>query len=349
MIKDKSTYSILIIEDNPGDLYIFQEYLRDQILNPNIISATNFKEAAEVLLDGTQKLDIIFLDLSLPDKKGIALIHEIVKIGKKRPIVVLTGYADIQFSIDSLHLGVSDYLIKDELTALTLYKSVRYNIERGKYLLQLEQSEKRYIDLFHLSPQPMWIYDLDTLMFLDVNDAATAHYGYSYEEFLTMNIRDIRPKEEVVDFMKILKENPVDKEGKFKGFFKHQKKDGTVIEVEITSNLISRIGKTVRISLANDVTERLNYIKAIVDQNEKLREIAWIQSHVVRAPLARLMGLIKILDCDEDVPVKDKHFVYTELLKSADELDEIIRGISEKASKIEINNTTYDFGDTTSR
>ncbi|WP_165749138.1 response regulator [Cellulophaga sp. Z1A5H] len=345
MIKDKFTYSILIIEDNPGDLYIFQEYLRDQILNPNIISATSFKEAAEVLLDDTQKLDIIFLDLSLPDKNGIALIHEIVKIGKKRPIVVLTGYSDIQFSIDSLHLGVSDYLIKDELTALTLYKSVRYNIERGKYLLQLEQSEKRYIDLFHLSPQPMWIYDLDTLLFLDVNDAATDHYGYSYEEFLKMTIKDIRPKEEVSNLMKILNDNPGDKEGKIKGFFRHQKKDGTVIEVEITSNLISRIGKTVRIILANDVTDRVNYIKAIIDQNDKLKEIAWVQSHVVRAPLARLMGLIKILERDTKLADEDKSFIYKELLNSADELDEIIRDISDKASKIEINNTSYDFGD----
>ncbi|AIZ41351.1 response regulator [Cellulophaga baltica] len=349
MIKDKSNYSILIIEDNPGDLFIFQEYLRDQILNPTIVSAHSFEEASKILKDDTQKFDIVFLDLSLPDKKGATLIHEILKIGKKVPIVVLTGYSDIQFSIESLHLGVSDYLIKDELTALALYKSLRYNIERGKYLVQLEQSEKRYIDLFHLSPQPMWIYDIDTLKFLDVNDAATKHYGYSYEEFLDMTILEIRPKEEIPTLNKVLQSMPLNHSGKIKGFYKHQKKDGTVIEVEITSNLVSRVGKTVRIILANDVTDRVQYIKAIIDQNEKLKEIAWVQSHVVRAPLARLMGLVKILDGGNDVPEKDKNFIYKELLNSADELDDIIRDISDKASKIEINNTDYDFGDITGR
>jgi PAS domain S-box-containing protein len=349
MLKDKSDYSILIIEDNPGDLFIFQEYLKGQILNPSITSAYSFKEASTVLQDATLNLDIIFLDLSLPDKNGMELIHEIVKICNKIPIVVLTGYSDIQFSIESLHLGVSDYLIKDELTALALYKSVRYNIERGKYLVQLEQSEKRYIDLFHLSPQPMWIYNIDTLKFLDVNNAAIAHYGYTYEEFLSMTIKEIRPQDELPTLKKVLDSMAVDHNGKLKGFYKHQKKDGTVIEVEITSNLISRIGKTVRIILANDVTERLNYIKAIIEQNKRLKEIAWVQSHIVRAPLARLMGLVKILDQGTQVSSDDKNFIYKELLNSADELDEIIRDISDKASKIEINKLDYDLGDLTDR
>ena len=347
MIKDKSKYTILIIEDNPGDLVLIKEHLVDQIANPNIYTAFNFHDAELMLLSKEIRFDIIFLDLSLPDKNGVNLINKIVSLSSKTPIVVLTGYSDIQFSIKSLHLGISDYLLKDEITSLALYKSILYNIERTKYITQLEQSEKRYIDLFHLSPQPMWIYDIETLYFLDVNKAAIEHYGFSYEEFLAMSIQDIRPKEELDSLMEIVNATRLDKERKYNGFFKHQKKSGKVITVEITSNLIAHNGKTVRIILANDITERLKYIEAIVDQNKKLKEIAWVQSHVVRAPLARMMGLIKVLQNNKLQVSNDTDFLFDELLKSADELDIIIREISNKASKIDINNKKYDIGDIT--
>lgn len=348
MLKDPLDYTILIIEDNLGDLVIFQEYLKNQIAQPKIYTSISFKEAKAILLDTSLKIDLIFLDLSLPDKNGIDLIHEILFLSPKIPIVVLTGYSDIQFSIQSLKLGISDYLVKDEITGLSLYKSLRYTIERRKYIFQLEQSEKRYMDLFHLSPQPMWVYDLDTLQFLDVNNSTIEHYGYSYEEFLAMTIEDIRPEEDLNSLKEIINATKKDKSRKYRGLFKHKKKNGQIISVEITSNLFSYNGKTVRIILANDITERLNFIEAIVEQNKNLKEIAWIQSHVVRAPLARMMAIIKVLQNEHLKPASDSHFLFEELLKSADELDQIIREISEKASKVEINNTRYDLGDFTS-
>lgn len=347
MLKDPLDYTILIIEDNPGDLVLFQEYLKNQIAQPTIYTATNFKEAKVILLDTKLKIDLIFLDLSLPDKNGIDLIHEILFLSPKIPIVVLTGYSDIQFSIQSLKLGISDYLVKDEITALSLYKSLRYTIERNKYIFQLEQSEKRYMDLFHLSPQPMWVYDLDTLYFLDVNKSAIEHYGYSYEEFLAMTIEDIRPEEDLNSLKEIINATKKDKSRKFRGLFKHKKKNGQIISVEITSNLFSHNGKTVRIILANDITERLNYVKAIVEQNENLKEIAWVQSHKVRAPLAKMLGLINILQNNKEEVANNSDFLNKELLKSANELDLIIHEISAKASEIEINNKKYEIGDFT--
>ncbi len=78
-----------------------------------------------------------------------------------------------------------------------------------------------------------------------------------------------------------------------------------------------------------DITERLNYIKAIEEQNENLREISWLQSHVVRAPLARIMGLINLIkDPNQEAAEKRKTLEY--LLLSANELDEVIKTITEK-------------------
>src|SRR5690606_12859842 len=130
---------------------------------------------------GVAAFDVILLDLTLPDMSGKELICEILKIAPDRPVVILTGYLDIEFSIQSISMGISDYLLKDELNGTSLYKTIIYCIERRKRTTQLKESEKRYCDLFHLNPQPMWVYALNSLKFLDVNAAAIDHYGYTRE------------------------------------------------------------------------------------------------------------------------------------------------------------------------
>ena len=84
----------------------------------------------------------------------------------------------------------------------------------------------------------------------------------------------------------------------------------------------------------NDITDRLNYIKAIEEQNKKLTEISWIQSHVIRAPLARIMGLIQLIN-DTEQSEKDKMEINNYILHSANELDDVISNISEKTKRVD--------------
>jgi two-component system, cell cycle sensor histidine kinase and response regulator CckA len=118
----------------------------------------------------------------------------------------------------------------------------------------LKESEKRYRALFEANPQPMMAYDLETLAFLAVNDATVAHYGYSREEFLSMTIADIRPEEDIPR----LRENVarVTEGYDEAGLWRHRKKDGTIIEVEIRSHTLLFDGKRAEIVLATDVTDR---------------------------------------------------------------------------------------------
>ncbi len=140
----------------------------------------------------------MLLDLTLPDKSGKRLIEEILTYtGNHCPVIVLTGYADVNFSKDTISIGVSDYLQKDELNALILYKSIIYAIERRRTTLQVEESEKKFSTLFNLSPQPMWVYEISSLQFVQVNRAAITSYGYSEEEFLTMKLPDISAFENI--------------------------------------------------------------------------------------------------------------------------------------------------------
>jgi PAS domain S-box-containing protein len=101
----------------------------------------------------------------------------------------------------------------------------------------------------------MWVYDLETLRFLAVNDAAVRHYGYSENEFLNMTIRDIRPSEDVGKLLSHVAHTTVGIDRA--GVWLHRKKDGTQIDVEITSHVVDFGGRRAKIVLANDVTRRM--------------------------------------------------------------------------------------------
>jgi PAS domain S-box-containing protein len=111
-------------------------------------------------------------------------------------------------------------------------------------------AEQRYRELFGTNPMPAWIYDRASLAFIDVNDAAVRHYGYSREEFLRMTLRDIRPAEDVAVLMSNVKKNL--EPGQRSGPWRHRRRDGTIIAVEILSHSID--AGAARFVVAHDVT-----------------------------------------------------------------------------------------------
>jgi two-component system cell cycle sensor histidine kinase/response regulator CckA len=126
--------------------------------------------------------------------------------------------------------------------------------ERRQAERDLEESERRYRLLFENNPQPMWVFDLETLAFLAVNDAAVRNYGYSREEFLAMTLKDIRPAEDIPKLLDDVRVSPGQLHSS-RGW-RHQKKDGSIIQVEIIAHPIEFAGRSARLVLASDVTER---------------------------------------------------------------------------------------------
>ncbi len=149
---------------------------------------------------------------------------------------------------------------------LTLYFQDVSPRKRAEQALQA--SEAKYRQLFESNPQPMWVYDTATLAFLVVNDAAVAHYGYSQAEFMGMTIKDIRPAEDLEKLMDDVNQTS----GTYKpaSLWRHRRKDGSFIQVDITAHALADTDRRARLVIAHDVTEREKALQALRLSEENL-------------------------------------------------------------------------------
>jgi two-component system cell cycle sensor histidine kinase/response regulator CckA len=162
-----------------------------------------------------------------------------------------------------MHIATLWWVVSLLLVALVALLVASHHSTRA-----VRNSEKQYRLLFEANPQPMWVFEYGSLRFLAVNEAAVKGYGYSREEFLAMTIRDIRPPEDVADF---IEDVPHSREGlRNAGVWRHRRRDGSVILVEISSQPLWFDGRSACLIQAIDVTTREN----------NRREVAWQRDHL---------------------------------------------------------------------
>lgn len=147
------------------------------------------------------------------------------------------------------------------------------DITENKLIEQdLQMLKNRYSDLFQLSPHPMFVYDVDTLEYLDVNDAAIAIYGYSREEFKAMTLFDIRPAEDMPTFKQIIL-NEIRQGVQHTGISRHIKRNGEIISVLTRGNAINYDGRAARIVIAIDYTDILKAEETLKTSERRFRAL----------------------------------------------------------------------------
>ncbi|HEY4108723.1 sensor histidine kinase [Puia sp.] len=191
--------------------------------------------------------------------------------------------------------------------ALFIFRKIRIDLahERSGRL----SSEDKYKMLFDKSPLPKWIYDEATMRFLEVNGTAMREYGYTREEFLGMTIADIRPREDIdrlVKDVESIRDNPLAYRN---SQWRHIKKNGEVIDVDVTAHAIDFDGRQARMVVVNDITDRRRYEEQLrrlntdlakraaelSSSNSELERFAYIASHDLQEPLRMVSSFLQLL------------------------------------------------------
>jgi len=131
---------LLLVEDNPGDARLLREELRDVARSRfDVLHVTHMAEAVEAARE--PGLDVVLLDLSLPDGHGLSNIERLLQVAPTLPVVVLTGTDDEEFAMRAVYAGAQDYLVKGQVTGPLLVRALRYAIERKRAEEGLKREE----------------------------------------------------------------------------------------------------------------------------------------------------------------------------------------------------------------
>jgi two-component system, cell cycle sensor histidine kinase and response regulator CckA len=211
----------------------------------------------------------------------------------------LTLAAESMVADATPHDGSSSTATGDEVARLgRAFETMRNRVRQA--LAASELSEQLYRHLFESVPMPLYVTDVESLEFLAVNTAAVEHYGYTREEFLAMTLRDIRPAEDVARLETAIRSLGDDPEPR--GTWRHIRKDGRVLAVEVIAHRLTFNGRPAVLTLAADITDRDRAAEALRRSEERYRrliqeapygiELTTLEGQLIDAnpALARMLG-----------------------------------------------------------
>lgn len=258
--------------DRPLKILHLEDLAADAEMVDRILRKSQFHFEKKVVSDEPEyvralnefKPDIILSDHSLPAFNSLEALRIAREMGLTAPFILITATVSEEFAVSVIKEGASDYILKDRLERLpNAVKSAldKYLTEKEKKqaVESLRSSEQKYKLLFEGNPMPMWMVSLDSFHIIDVNEAATTHYGYSKEEFLSISAGSLWSGSY---------------QGRYRsGVWKHQKKNGAFIDVEVIAHQLMHEEKPVILILAIDITEKLRAEAELARQTDLQKKL----------------------------------------------------------------------------
>ena len=263
----KTKVLLLLVEDNAGDVRLVEEMLR---------GAKGFElVAAERLSAGLERLaarnvDVVLLDLGLPDSSGMATVEAMRAEAPHLPIIILTGQDDDALAVEAVKMGAQDYLVKGKFDSEVLVRSVRYAIGREQAEQALRESEGRYRTLFGGVADGILVHDEDGIV-LDANEVSCARLGRSPSELKGMNIRDLVTDANALAVAAHVRKTMQDGMDAFETVF--VSKAGETIPCEVLEHAIEYEGEPAILSAARDISRRKRVETALRLSEAKYRSL----------------------------------------------------------------------------
>ncbi|HZY82006.1 MAG TPA: ATP-binding protein [Cyclobacteriaceae bacterium] len=202
----KTSVKVLLIEDDEDDVFLAREYLAESaVYKFEMDWESRPEEARKKMVSGAY--DIFLIDYRLGSETGLDLIRFSQENAVLTPSILLTGQGDLKVDLDATRFGAADYLVKTELNASMLERSIRYALSQSKIILELNEKEKRYRSLFERSIDPIFLADQQYKL-IDANESFLRFFKLTREQVLNLYLADIfhRP-EDFAQFQATLKNN----------------------------------------------------------------------------------------------------------------------------------------------
>jgi two-component system cell cycle sensor histidine kinase/response regulator CckA len=259
----------LIIEDSEPDALLVIHELRRGGSDVEVQVVDTIPAIRAAL---ASRWDFVLCDWSLSGFTALQVLPVVRELASETPVIIVSGTITEDLAVSVMRAGAQDFVLKDRLSRLVpaVQREVRDAETRAaarRAEHQVQASAERYRQLFESTPLPMWVYDLETLRILTVNEAAVRRYGYTREEFVELGLADLRRPEDQVKLRADIA-NRTDAPA----IWRHVTKRGEELAVEITAHDLDFEGRPARLVLANDVTERQR-LEEQLRQSQKMEAI----------------------------------------------------------------------------
>ena len=316
-MNNRQSTHILLIEDNPGDAQLVKIYMKDAAFKYELFLAETLFEGQDVI--NKQEVDIVLLDLSLPDTQGFKTLNLYLEKVPDVPVIVLTGVNNEIVGYQAVKAGAQDYLVKGQFEGKLLGRSIRYAIQRHKEVQKLEETkremtinERRIVKAQQLAGFGNWEMDLVSSEMI-WTDEIYRIFGFLPGSITTglsdyINYVHYEDKEAVEDFF----ENAM-KDGKLYKVEHRIIVDGTSIKwLAIHGQVFcdDLTNRTMLVGGVQDITERKTNEQMIVEQNINRQtsmmkdEAMQDMSFHIRTPLSSIVNLLYVMETTTISPLQ---------------------------------------------
>ncbi|MBT8221363.1 MAG: response regulator [Bacteroidia bacterium] len=305
----KVTPKILLVEDNPGDITLMENLLKNAAFRHDLFISDSLFDAFEKLKSNS--FDLVLLDLSLPDSTGFKTLTQFIDAFPRIPIIVLTGVNNEIVGSQSVKAGAQDFLVKGQFDSKILGRSIRYAIQRHQVNLKLKESakalavsEKRFLEAQEMAKFGNWEMDI-----------VSNQMHWSNEVFKILGLQPQSIKPTLTDYLNFVH---LDDRSEIEHFFEQTAQKGKELQVEhrvvVEGRNIKHVAarakiffdedkeKVILMGVLQDITERklseqLQREKTINKKATKLKETALTEMGFhIRTPLSSIVNLLYVLE-----------------------------------------------------